>query len=40
MTPTNVPLIHTDTVLYRSYVFRHYLRHPHGALHQDLKPTY
>ena len=40
MTPTNVPLIYTDTVLYPSYMFRHYLHHPPGALRQDLKPTY
>jgi len=40
MTPTNVPVIYTDRVLYHSYMFWHYLHHPHEALHQDLKPNY
>ena len=39
MTPTNTPLIYTNTILYRSYMFRRHLRHPQGALDQDLKLT-
>jgi hypothetical protein len=35
MTPTDAPY----AVLYRSYMFRHQLRHPQGALHEDLKLT-
>jgi len=33
MTPKVAPY----AVLYRSYMFRHYLRHPQGALHEDFK---
>jgi hypothetical protein len=30
-------MIYTNTVLYRSYVFRRHLRHSQEALQQDLK---
>jgi len=35
VTPTVAPY----AVLYRSYMFRHHLCHPQGALHEDLKLT-
>jgi hypothetical protein len=32
VTPRNARLVYTNTVLYRSYMFRHHLCHPQGAL--------
>ena len=37
MAPTNGPLLSKNTVLYRCYIFLYHLRHPQGALHQELK---
>jgi len=37
MTPRNVSLIYTNTILYRCYMFRRHLRHFRGAPHPDLK---
>jgi len=37
LTPTSAPLIYTNIVLYHFYTFWHYLCHPQGVPHQDLK---
>jgi hypothetical protein len=39
MTPTNAPLIQTDTIPEHFYMFRHHKCHPQGIPHQDLKLT-
>jgi len=39
MTRKNAPLLYIHTVLHHSYMFRHHLRHPQGALQKDLKLT-
>ena len=39
MTPTNVPLIHTNIILYHCCTVWHHLFHLQEALHQDLRLT-
>jgi len=39
ITPTNAPLVYTNTVIYRSYMLRCHLRHPPKTLHEDWKLT-
>ena len=37
MTQTEATTVCSNTILYRSYMFRRHLRHLQTALHQDLK---